>query len=68
MIDTCAYAYGGIHSGKPRPKQSSPELLELDQELLIDGQKASISAMPGIIRTVLRGLEPLRNAVKTRPE
>jgi hypothetical protein len=62
VIATCANAKGGVHWGRPdSPVQAA--VFDLDAVFQAAGEPASVLALSGICRIVLRGLGPLVSAV-----
>ena len=62
VIDTCAHVLSGVHLAPPKPDQKP--LLDFDNMVQIGGLQASVSMLSGIVRTTLKGLEPLTEAVR----
>jgi hypothetical protein len=66
VIRACANAKGGVHIGAPRAREEG--ILDMDEVLSIGGKEASLQSLRSIVTVVLKGLEPLTEAVKVELE
>lgn len=63
LIDAVAHVEGAVHAGKPHgPKEEA--LAAVAQEIRVGGLPPATRALLAIARVTLRGLEPLRSAVR----
>ncbi|MEE8169381.1 MAG: hypothetical protein V3T70_02425, partial [Phycisphaerae bacterium] len=62
VIKAAAHLKGGVHAGKPETARDMG-LLDLDEVLRVGGIDASLAALRCIINVVLRGLQPLVDAI-----
>lgn len=62
LIDQLAHIEGAVHSAAPREPREVL-LTQAARQLFVGGMPAGVRQIQSIARVVLRGLEPLRNAV-----
>ena len=62
LIKACAHAKAGIHLGHTET-DGEQAVLDLDTAVRLLGQEPSGRAVAGICRVVLRGLQPLAEAI-----
>jgi hypothetical protein len=68
LIDQLAHIEGAVHAAKPREPREAV-LKEAARNLYIGGLPAGVRQIQAIVRVVLRGLAPLREAVcQSQPE
>jgi hypothetical protein len=63
LIDQLAHIEGAVHRSDPRDRRAAV-LSEAARQLFIGGLPAGIRQIQAIARVVLRGLTPLRDAVR----
>jgi hypothetical protein len=66
LIDHLAHIEGAVHKSDPR-EQRELVLSQAARELFIGGLPAGVRQIQAIARVVLRGLQPLRNALRSSP-